>query len=102
MILDQNTFIEILPGSVASPLAREDLDAYRKRYSTRDSRLPGRDRLGGKVSILSLPPPRTDPQLVPQMPGSDVRMLVFSAEPGSYDASRLELLSSPGGEASPG
>jgi haloalkane dehalogenase len=40
MILDQNTFIEILPGSVASPLAREDLDTYRKPYPTRDSRLP--------------------------------------------------------------
>lgn len=40
MILDQNMFIEILPGSVANPLAREDLDAYRKPYPTRDSRLP--------------------------------------------------------------
>jgi hypothetical protein len=40
MILDQNMFIEILPGSVASPLAEEDLDTYRRPYPTRDSRRP--------------------------------------------------------------
>ncbi|KAB2345175.1 haloalkane dehalogenase [Actinomadura rudentiformis] len=40
MMLDQNAFIEMLPGTVASPLAGEDLDAYRKPYPTRDSRLP--------------------------------------------------------------
>jgi haloalkane dehalogenase len=40
MMLDQNAFIEMLPGSVASPLSRGDIDTYRKPYPTRDSRLP--------------------------------------------------------------
>jgi haloalkane dehalogenase len=40
MMLDQNAFIEILPGSVAEPLASEDLATYRRPYPTRDSRLP--------------------------------------------------------------
>jgi haloalkane dehalogenase len=40
MMLDQNAFIEMLPGSVASPLASEDLDVYRGPYPTRDSRRP--------------------------------------------------------------
>ncbi|MEV6862946.1 haloalkane dehalogenase [Streptosporangium subroseum] len=40
MMLDQNAFIEMLPGSVAGPLTEEDLDTYRKPYPTRDSRLP--------------------------------------------------------------
>jgi transcriptional regulator with XRE-family HTH domain len=33
-----------------------------------------------------------------QVPGSDVRVLLFSAEPGSPDASRLELLSASGND----
>jgi hypothetical protein len=36
-----------------------------------------------------------------QVPGSDVHMLVYSAEPGSEDASRLELLSAFGVQRSP-
>ncbi|HEY0816998.1 MAG TPA: haloalkane dehalogenase [Pseudonocardia sp.] len=40
MILDQNAFIDILPGSVATPLAAEDLDTYRRPYPTRESRVP--------------------------------------------------------------
>ncbi|MGV9269576.1 haloalkane dehalogenase [Kitasatospora sp. NPDC003701] len=41
MILDDNLFIEqALPGSVATPLTPEDLDAYRRPYPTRESRRP--------------------------------------------------------------
>lgn len=40
MMLDQNMFIEILPGSVANPLSDEDLDVYRKPFPTRESRKP--------------------------------------------------------------
>ena len=40
MMLDQNMFIEILPGSVANPLSDEDLDVYRKPFPTRESRRP--------------------------------------------------------------
>lgn len=40
MILDQNTFLDILPGSVATPMTAEALDTYRKPYPTRESRLP--------------------------------------------------------------
>ncbi|WP_280491816.1 haloalkane dehalogenase [Nocardia asiatica] len=40
MMLDQNMFIEMLPGTVAVPLAVEDLDTYRKPYPTRESRTP--------------------------------------------------------------
>jgi haloalkane dehalogenase len=40
MMLDQNMFIDILPGSVANPLSEEDLDIYRKPYPTRESRHP--------------------------------------------------------------
>jgi haloalkane dehalogenase len=41
MILDDNTFIEQgLPGTVATSLTEADLDAYRKPYPTRESRLP--------------------------------------------------------------
>ncbi len=40
MMLDQNAFIEMLPGTVAVPLAGEDLEIYRKPYPTRTSRLP--------------------------------------------------------------
>jgi haloalkane dehalogenase len=39
MMLDQNLFIESLPDSVAR-LTEEDLDAYRRPYPTRASRLP--------------------------------------------------------------
>jgi haloalkane dehalogenase len=38
MMLDQNAFIEAMPG--VARLAEEDLDAYRKPYPTRASRLP--------------------------------------------------------------
>jgi haloalkane dehalogenase len=41
LILDQNAFIEgALPRTVASGLSDEDLEAYRKPYPTRESRLP--------------------------------------------------------------
>jgi haloalkane dehalogenase len=41
LALDQNVFIEqALPATVATGLSDEDLDAYRKPYPTRDSRLP--------------------------------------------------------------
>ncbi|HET6291719.1 MAG TPA: haloalkane dehalogenase [Kribbella sp.] len=40
MLLEQNAFIEMLPGSVINPLSREDLDNYRKPYPTPASRLP--------------------------------------------------------------
>ncbi|GII89996.1 haloalkane dehalogenase [Sinosporangium siamense] len=41
MILDDNAFIErLLPGSVATGLAEEDLDVYRMPYPTRAGRLP--------------------------------------------------------------
>ncbi|GLY91137.1 haloalkane dehalogenase [Actinoallomurus iriomotensis] len=40
MMLDDNAFIEMLPGSVASPLAEDDIAAYRAPYPTRESRLP--------------------------------------------------------------
>src|SRR5882757_169766 len=40
MMLDQNMFIEILPGSVANPLREEDLDVYRSPYPTRETRRP--------------------------------------------------------------
>ncbi|MEU7750075.1 haloalkane dehalogenase [Nonomuraea sp. NPDC049158] len=41
MILDDNAFIEQgLPGTVATPISQGDLDAYRKPYPTRESRLP--------------------------------------------------------------
>ncbi len=41
MVLDQNVFIErSLPATVATRLSEADLDAYRKPYPTRDSRLP--------------------------------------------------------------
>jgi haloalkane dehalogenase len=41
MILDDNAFLEQgLPATVATPLTQEDLDAYRKPYPTRESRLP--------------------------------------------------------------
>ena len=41
MVLDENVFInQALPRTVASGLAKEDMDAYRKPYPTRDSRLP--------------------------------------------------------------
>jgi haloalkane dehalogenase len=41
MILDANAFIEqALPGSVATPLGADDLDAYREPYPTRESRRP--------------------------------------------------------------
>jgi haloalkane dehalogenase len=41
MILDDNAFIEQgLPGTSATPLTQGDLDAYRKPYPTRESRLP--------------------------------------------------------------
>jgi haloalkane dehalogenase len=41
MVLDENAFIErALPGTVASGLSDEDLEAYREPYPTRESRLP--------------------------------------------------------------
>ncbi|MGW4638421.1 haloalkane dehalogenase [Sphaerisporangium sp. NPDC004334] len=41
MMLDDNLFLEQgLPGSVATTLGQEDLDAYRRPYPTRESRLP--------------------------------------------------------------
>ncbi|MFI6604679.1 haloalkane dehalogenase [Nonomuraea sp. NPDC050536] len=41
MILDDNAFLlEGLPGTVATPIAEEDLAAYARPYPTRDSRLP--------------------------------------------------------------
>lgn len=41
MVLDENVFIEqALPGTVASGLSEEDLEAYREPYPTRESRLP--------------------------------------------------------------
>ncbi|KAA2258066.1 haloalkane dehalogenase [Solihabitans fulvus] len=41
MILDDNVFLtEGLPGTVASPMAKADLDAYLEPYPTRESRLP--------------------------------------------------------------
>ncbi|MGW6707274.1 haloalkane dehalogenase [Streptomyces sp. NPDC054956] len=40
MILDENGFMEVLPGSVARPLDPRDLDAYRAPYPTRESRRP--------------------------------------------------------------
>jgi haloalkane dehalogenase len=39
-MLDENAFIDGLPGTVAGRLSDEDLDAYRKPYPTRESRLP--------------------------------------------------------------
>ncbi|MCX4682991.1 haloalkane dehalogenase [Kitasatospora purpeofusca] len=41
LILDDNAFIEqVLPGSVATPLAPADLDVYRAPYPTGESRRP--------------------------------------------------------------
>ncbi|HVV09499.1 haloalkane dehalogenase [Amycolatopsis sp.] len=40
MMLEQNMFLEILPGSVANPIAAGDHDVYRKPYPTRESRVP--------------------------------------------------------------
>jgi haloalkane dehalogenase len=41
MVLDQNIFIEqALPNTVATGLTDADMNAYRKPYPTRDSRLP--------------------------------------------------------------
>jgi haloalkane dehalogenase len=41
MVLEENVFIEqALPRTVASGLTDEDLEAYRKPYPTRESRLP--------------------------------------------------------------
>jgi haloalkane dehalogenase len=40
LILDDNAFIEILPGSVAVPIGEGDLAAYRAPYPTRESRRP--------------------------------------------------------------
>jgi haloalkane dehalogenase len=40
LILDDNAFIEMLPGSVAVPLGEGDLAAYRAPYPTRESRRP--------------------------------------------------------------
>jgi len=41
MVLDQNVFIEqALPRTIARDVADEDIDAYRKPYPTRDTRLP--------------------------------------------------------------
>jgi haloalkane dehalogenase len=40
MMLDQNLFIDILPGSVVNPLSEVDLDVYRAPYPTRESRRP--------------------------------------------------------------
>src|SRR6266542_3276169 len=41
MALDQNGFIEqALPRTIARDVADEDIDAYRKPYPTRDTRLP--------------------------------------------------------------
>jgi haloalkane dehalogenase len=41
MVLDGNAFIEqALPGTVAAPLAEDDLDVYRRPYPTRESRRP--------------------------------------------------------------
>ncbi|GAA4482890.1 haloalkane dehalogenase [Actinoallomurus oryzae] len=40
MILDDNAFIEMLPGSVATSIGEEDIAAYRAPYPTRQSRRP--------------------------------------------------------------
>ncbi|MCP2168877.1 haloalkane dehalogenase [Goodfellowiella coeruleoviolacea] len=40
MILDDNAFIEGLPGTVLTPLSQEDIAAYRQPYPTRESRRP--------------------------------------------------------------
>jgi haloalkane dehalogenase len=40
MMLDQNAFIEMLPGSVAGVLTQQDLQTYRKPYPTPESRRP--------------------------------------------------------------
>lgn len=41
LILDDNLFVErVLPGSVARPLAPEEMAVYRAPFLTRDSRLP--------------------------------------------------------------
>ena len=40
MILDDNGFIEALPGTVVTPLHPADLEAYREPYPTPQSRLP--------------------------------------------------------------
>ncbi|WP_084965838.1 haloalkane dehalogenase [Thermoactinospora rubra] len=40
MILEDNAFLEALPGSVANPIGQGGLDVYRKPYPTPESRLP--------------------------------------------------------------
>ncbi|TYB50639.1 haloalkane dehalogenase [Nonomuraea sp. PA05] len=40
MMLDDNAFLRGLPGSVATPMADEDTQAYLRPYPTRESRLP--------------------------------------------------------------
>ncbi|WP_433632850.1 haloalkane dehalogenase [Nocardia sp. CA-120079] len=40
MLLEQNAFIELLPGTVITPLTEEDLAAYREPYPTLQSRRP--------------------------------------------------------------
>ncbi|MFB4262950.1 haloalkane dehalogenase [Nonomuraea sp. GTA35] len=40
MLLDDNAFLRGLPGSVVTPMADEDIQAYLRPYPTRESRLP--------------------------------------------------------------
>ncbi|UBU18127.1 haloalkane dehalogenase [Nonomuraea gerenzanensis] len=40
MMLDDNAFLRGLPGTVATPMADEDVQAYLRPYPTRESRLP--------------------------------------------------------------
>jgi len=93
MILDQNMFIEILPGSVASPLASEDLDTYRKPYPTRESRLPllrwaRAMPLGGEPADIVARIDRYDAWLAAS---ADVPKLLLSFRPGPGSMTGPEL-----------
>lgn len=84
MMLDQNMFIEMFSGSVATPLTKEDHDAYRKPYPTRESRLPllrwARSMpLGGEPADIVARVERYDDWLTTS---ADVPKLLLTFQPG--------------------
>jgi haloalkane dehalogenase len=94
MMLDQNAFIEILPGSVAGPLTSEDLATYRKPYPTRDSRLPllrwaRAMPLGGEPADIVARIDRYDKWL---MASAEVPKLLLTFQPGPGSMIGPELI----------
>lgn len=84
MMLEQNAFIEMLPGTVVRSLSQEEHDTYRKPYPTRESRVPllqwARSMpLGGQPADIVARIERYDDWLAAS---TDVPKLLLAFQPG--------------------